>query len=62
MIATIGVCSAGLCLSRRLCRRPPRTIRVGASLVAAMANLKKQHLWGAVVDEEFKAEYQSLAR
>ena len=29
---------------------------------AAMANLKKQHLWGAVTDEEFKAEYQSLGR
>ncbi len=29
---------------------------------AAVANLKKQHLWGAVTDEEFKSEYQALAR
>ena len=26
----------------------------------AMANLRKQHLWGAVSDEEFQSEYQSL--
>ncbi len=28
----------------------------------AMANLKKQHLWGVVSDREFKAEYQTLVR
>ena len=28
----------------------------------ALANLKKQHLWGAVTDEEFKTEYRTLAR
>ncbi len=29
---------------------------------AAITNLKKQHIWGAVLDEEFKSEYQALAR
>ena len=28
----------------------------------ALANLRKQHLWGAVSDEEFKTEYNTLAR
>ena len=28
----------------------------------ALANLKKQHLWGAVTDEAFKAEYLALSR
>ena len=28
----------------------------------AMANLKKQHLWGVVADKEFRAEYQLLTR
>ncbi len=28
----------------------------------ALANLRKQHLWCAVSDEEFQAEYQSLKR
>lgn len=28
----------------------------------AMANLKKQHLWGVVSDKEFRAEYQVFAR
>lgn len=28
----------------------------------AMANLKKQHMWGVVPDEEFKAEYRTLGR
>ena len=29
---------------------------------AAIANLKKQHQWGAVADEEFKEEFQRLSR
>lgn len=28
----------------------------------AMANLRKQHLWGAITDEEFRREYVSLER
>ena len=28
----------------------------------AMANLKKQHLWGSLSDEEFKAEFQMFQR
>ncbi len=28
----------------------------------ALANLRKQHLWSVVSDEEFQAEYQSLKR
>ena len=28
----------------------------------AIANLKKQHIWGAVDDDSFKAEFQSLDR
>ena len=31
-------------------------------LEAVLANLRKQHLWGAVTDEEFKAEFQALDR
>ena len=29
---------------------------------AAMANLRKQHLWGAISDEEFQREFQQLER
>ncbi|MDA1128574.1 MAG: hypothetical protein O2913_07745 [Chloroflexi bacterium] len=29
---------------------------------AAMANLRKQHLWSAIGDREFKSEYQRLQR
>ncbi|MBI4415740.1 MAG: recombinase family protein [Euryarchaeota archaeon] len=29
---------------------------------AALANLRKQHLWGALTDEEFKAQFQALER
>ncbi|MDP6131221.1 MAG: recombinase family protein [Dehalococcoidia bacterium] len=29
---------------------------------AALANLRKQHLWGVIGDEEFKDEYQALKR
>jgi hypothetical protein len=29
---------------------------------AALANLRKQHLWGAIGDDEFKAESQALER
>ncbi len=28
----------------------------------ALANLRKQHLWGAITDEEFKAEHRELSR
>jgi hypothetical protein len=28
----------------------------------AMANLRKQHLWGVITDEEFRAEHVSLER
>jgi len=31
-------------------------------LEAAMTNLKKQHQWGALADEEFQAEFESLSR
>ena len=29
---------------------------------AVLANLRKQHLWGAIDDQEFKSEYQALQR
>ena len=29
---------------------------------AALANLRKQHLWGVIGDEQFKGEYQALQR
>ncbi|MDA0988517.1 MAG: hypothetical protein O2783_05195 [Chloroflexi bacterium] len=41
--------------------RPDHTLEK-RRVEAAIANLKKQHLWGAVTDEEFKSEYQSLSR
>ena len=34
----------------------------GKRIEGAIANLKKQHLWGAVADEEFKGEFQRLSR
>ncbi|MFQ5874197.1 MAG: recombinase family protein [Dehalococcoidia bacterium] len=38
---------------------PDHTIEI-KRIEAAMANLRKQHLWGVITDEEFKGEYQSL--
>ena len=41
--------------------QPDHTLEIGR-IDGALANLRKQHLWGAVSDEEFQAEYQSLKR
>ena len=41
--------------------RPDHTLEL-RRVEAAMANLKKQHVWGAVTDQEFKADYQELER
>ncbi|MCZ6867512.1 MAG: hypothetical protein O7E55_09310, partial [Chloroflexi bacterium] len=39
--------------------KPDRSIEL-ARVDSALANLRKQHLWGAVTDEQFKREYQAL--
>ncbi len=41
--------------------QPDHSLEVGR-IDGALANLRKQHLWGAVSDEEFQADYQSLKR
>ena len=41
--------------------QPDRGVEIGR-IDGALANLRKQHLWGAVSDQEFQAEYQSLKR
>ena len=41
--------------------QPDHILEIGR-IDGAMANLRKQHLWGAVSDEEFQAECQSLKR
>ncbi len=41
--------------------QPDHSLEIGR-VDGALANLRKQHLWGAVSDEEFQAEYQSLKR
>ena len=38
---------------------PDRSIEL-KRVESALANLRKQHLWGAVSDEEFKREFQAL--
>ncbi|MEE8157929.1 MAG: zinc ribbon domain-containing protein [Dehalococcoidia bacterium] len=39
--------------------RPDRSIEL-KRVESALANLRKQHLWGAISDEEFKKEFQAL--
>ena len=41
--------------------QPDHTLELGR-IDGTLANLRKQHLWGAVSDEEFQAEFQSLKR
>ena len=41
--------------------QPDHGLEIGR-IDGALANLRKQHLWGAVSDEEFQSEYQSLKR
>ncbi len=41
--------------------QPDHTLEI-KRIEAALANLRKQHLWGAVDDDSFKAEFQSLDR
>ncbi len=41
--------------------RPDHSLEIGR-IDGALANLRKQHLWGALSDEEFQSEYQSLKR
>ena len=41
--------------------QPDHSLDIGR-IDGALANLRKQHLWGAVSDEEFQAEFQSLKR
>ena len=41
--------------------QPDHSLEIGR-IDGALANLRKQHLWGAVSDKEFQAEYQSLKR
>ena len=41
--------------------QPDHSIEIGR-IEGALSNLRKQHMWGAVSDEEFQAEYQSLKR
>ena len=41
--------------------QPDHSLEIGR-IDGALANLRKQHLWGAVSDEEFQADYQSLKR
>ncbi|MFQ5861430.1 MAG: recombinase family protein [Dehalococcoidia bacterium] len=40
---------------------PDRSLEI-KRIDAALANLRKQHLWGALSDEEFKTEFQALQR
>ena len=40
---------------------PDRTLEI-KRIDGALANLRKQHLWGAVTDEAFKGEFQALQR
>ena len=39
--------------------KPDRNIEL-KRVESALANLRKQHLWGAIPDEEFKREFQAL--
>ena len=41
--------------------KPDHTLEL-KRIQAAIANLRKQHLWGAITDDEFKAEYRELER
>ncbi len=41
--------------------QPAHGLEIGR-IDGALANLRKQHLWGAVTDDEFQTEYQSLKR
>ena len=41
--------------------QPDHSLEIGL-IDGALSNRRKQHLWGAVSDEEFQAEYQSLKR
>ncbi len=41
--------------------KPDHRFEIGR-IDGALANLRKQHLWGTVSDEEFQHEYQSLQR
>ncbi len=41
--------------------RPDHSLEIGR-IEGALANLRKQHLWGAVSEEEFQAEFQNLKR
>ena len=40
---------------------PDRTLEL-KPIDGAIANLRKQHIWGATSDEEFKSEFQTLQR
>ena len=41
--------------------QPDHSVEIGR-IDGALANLRKQHLWGAVSDEEFQVEHQGLKR
>ena len=41
--------------------QPDHSLEIGR-VDGALANLRKQHMWGAVSDEEFQADFQSLKR
>ena len=40
---------------------PDHTLEI-KRIESALSNLRKQHLWGALTDEEFKSEFHSLQR
>jgi hypothetical protein len=40
---------------------PDHTVEI-KRIDGALSNLRKQHLWGAITDEEFKVEFQALHR
>ena len=40
---------------------PDRTLEI-KRIQGAISNLRKQHLWGAITDDEFKPEYRELER